>query len=139
MELRERNVEPTLKEKLKTHYQNRNFTANEKDASKFGRTFFWGMVVSLFFESQFFLVPSLYWGDIWSVLIASALVWFTLFETSINWMGTYFGQNNYVTSELKDEKFPGVAETPPGWTNCLKCQVCTTTHLSCSIYCHEYH
>ncbi|XP_033736182.1 palmitoyltransferase ZDHHC22-like [Pecten maximus] len=123
MELRERNKGGTLKEKLQNHYHKRNFQTDEKDASRYGQMFFWGMVVSLFFEGQFFLVPMLYWGDTWAMILASVLVWFTLFECTINWMGTYFGQNNYVTSEIKEEKFPGQEETPPGWINCPKCQV----------------
>jgi hypothetical protein len=121
MELKERKTQTTLKEKLSDHYRNRDFAAKKRDLGKLGVNFFWGMTISLFIESQFFLIPHLFSG--WYTVGLIALVWFTMFGTTINWMGMYFASTSYVEKELKSKHFPESTETPSGWAYCPTCQV----------------
>ncbi|XP_061174800.1 probable palmitoyltransferase ZDHHC24 [Saccostrea echinata] len=121
MELKERRAQATLKEKLSDHYRKREFKPSKRDISNLGVNFFWGMTFSLFFISQFILIPNLFSG--WYMIGMIALVWFTMFETTINWMGMYFGSTSYVEKELRAKHFPEATENPTGWQYCLTCQV----------------
>lgn len=121
MEVRERKAQTPLKEKLSDHYRKRDFTPKKKDVSKLGIAFFWGMTISLFLESVFYLIPHIYSG--WNMVIFILLAIFTLFLTTINWMGMFFGSTGFVDKELSKKHFPQSTETPRGWKYCPTCQV----------------
>lgn len=121
MEVRERKAQAPLKEKLSDHYRKRDFTPKKKDVSKLGIAFFWGMTISLFLESVFYLIPHIFSG--WNMVIFILLAIFTLFLTTINWMGMFFGSTGFVDKELSKKHFPQATETPRGWKYCPTCQV----------------
>lgn len=121
MEVRERKAQTPLKEKLSDHYRKRDFTPKKKDVSKLGIAFFWGMTISLFLESVFYLIPHIFSG--WNMVIFILLAIFTLFLTTINWMGMFFGSTGFVDKELSKKHFPQATETPRGWKYCPTCQV----------------
>ena len=136
MELRERRPggsdTVSLKDKLKLHYETRDFRFDKKNAFKSttGIKFFWFMTISLFIESQTILIPHLYGGDWLKVGLCFLLVWFTLFEAVINWSGVYFGMVNHADVALKEKHFPNHPDTPPQWKYCAMCQVsiCFSIH-----------
>lgn len=119
MELRERRPE-TLKEKFRTHYQNRDFTPKDGQTDIMAMCIFGAMLISLFTECVFFLIPRVFpEAKVLVILIATVM----FIETLFNWHRSYYDVANWVTPETKDKYFPGEKETPQGWRNCLKCQV----------------
>ncbi|KAK7492315.1 hypothetical protein BaRGS_00016412 [Batillaria attramentaria] len=124
----------SLKEKLATHYHSRNFTVPPQSATKGGLSMTGVMVVTLFLEGVFILLPGLYraqaegeeartgwFGE--GYWLALLVVVFTWVETVWNWWRTYYDVANYVRKETKQTYFGQTMETPPGWKSCPTCQV----------------
>ncbi|XP_071161285.1 palmitoyltransferase ZDHHC22-like [Mytilus edulis] len=121
MELRERKP-PTLKEKFSDHYKNRDFTVKKTQINTIGVAFFWGMWISLFIEGHI-LTFQLY-GDNWiKTGVIFVLIWFSAWQSFINWFGTYLVDVSKVDAAVKEKHHPGILETPTGWYNCPNCQV----------------
>ncbi|XP_005106368.1 probable palmitoyltransferase ZDHHC24 [Aplysia californica] len=120
--------EVTLKEKLAEHYAKRDFQAKKQSASTVGVSFSVGMMVTLAIEGLTVLIPSYYvdrsTGQYTSFFyIAECIVIWLFLEAVGNWWLTYYDVLNRVTKETKDLHFPGHANTPPGWKNCVTCML----------------
>ncbi|XP_050404146.2 palmitoyltransferase ZDHHC22 [Patella vulgata] len=113
----------TLKEKLKAHYDNRNFQPQETSANKVGVAFYWFMTISLLFESLLILIPTLFKDNTTVKLLCQVLVFMALVECNACWFLTYKDVSNYVRKTFIEKYFTQIQETPPGWRSCPSCQL----------------
>lgn len=120
-----------LSEKLKHHYQSRDFTVQPTSASKAGITITAFMNFTLLFEALVILLPGLYsnghermartgwFGEGFWLMLASVI--FLWVEFTWNWWRVYYDVPNWVTKELKATHFGQRADTPLGWKHCPIC------------------
>lgn len=127
MELRERKQADdleTLKDKLRTKWNERDFTPKKEDSDKHTMRFFFAMLLSLLIECEFYLIPYGFAENRW---IHTVLVLVVFLQVLINWHRSYFDSANVVTAEMKTKLFPDSSDTPQGWKSCFKCQVSVFT------------
>ena len=113
-----------LKEKLRLHYQNRDFTVKPEHASYYGAAFTAFMNLSLALEAIFWILPEVYktkedgtasvgWNGegYWLMFIVTLFLWV---EITWNWWRAYYDVPNWVRKETKAIYFGQMLETPPG-------------------------
>ena len=145
-----RSPNASLKEKLKEHYENRNFTPRVTSASKVGLIATACMIVSLFLEALVVLLPGVYTaqeeeGEVtarygwlgegyWLALLVLVLSWV---EVTWNWWRTYYDVPNWVTKEMKTAQFGQMLDTPVG--ECLLHFLLCTINFSTSFLFSFFH
>ena len=114
----------TLKEKLKNHYNNRNFSTNPRNASRIGLAN--SGLQNLFFviEAIVILLPELYKGSVTGgcnvgffgegYWLSLSIVLFLALETAWFWWRTYYDVPNWVTKEMKETYYGQIVDTPLG-------------------------